>query len=86
MYLMVMLLEGRSNGKSNAISKLARSNDGGDGATLFCTHAPCIECAKLIYGAGIASVFYREVYKNELGLDFLKKSHIEVQKHEQTQS
>lgn len=80
MYLMAMLLEGRSNGKSNAISKLARSNDGGDGAVLFCTHAPCIECAKMIYGAGIRHVFYRDVYKNDLGVKFLEKSSIHVTK------
>lgn len=71
---MDMLLEGRSNGKS----KLARSNDGGDGAVLFCTHAPCIECAKLIYGAGIRQVFYRDVYKNDHGVKFLGKSGITV--------
>jgi len=67
--------------EANAISKLARSNDGGDGAYLFCTHAPCIECAKLIYGAGIKKVFYRDIYKNEHGLNFLTKSGIEVERN-----
>ena len=66
--------------EANAISKLARSNDGGDGAVLFCTHAPCIECAKMIYGAGIRSVFYRDVYKNDLGVKFLEKSGIHTTK------
>lgn len=64
--------------EANAVTKLARSNDGGDGAILFCTHAPCIECAKLIYGAGINSVFYRSVYRNEDGVKFLASSGIEV--------
>ena len=64
--------------EANAISKLARSNEGGDGAVLFCTHAPCIECAKLIYGAGVRKVFYRDAYKNDNGVKFLEKSGIEV--------
>lgn len=64
--------------EANAISKLARSNDGGDGAVLFCTHAPCIECAKMIYGAGIRQVFYRDVYKSDSGVKFLEKSNIPV--------
>lgn len=64
--------------EANAISKLARSNEGGDGAVLFCTHAPCIECAKLIYGAGVRKVFYRDTYKNDNGVKFLEKSGIEV--------
>lgn len=66
--------------EANAISKLARSNDGGDGATLFCTHAPCIECAKMIYGAGIERVYYRDVYKNDLGVQFLEKSGITTER------
>ena len=64
--------------EANAISKLARSNDGGDGAVLFCTHAPCIECAKMIYGAGVRQVFYRDVYKNDRGVEFLEKLDIVV--------
>lgn len=67
--------------EANAISKLARTHDGGDGAMLFCTHAPCIECAKLIYGAGITKVFYRNIYKNEKGLDFLTKCGIEIERN-----
>lgn len=67
--------------EANAISKLARSNDGGDGAYLFCTHAPCIDCAKLIYGAGIRKVFYRDVYKDDFGIEFLKKCEVEVEQY-----
>lgn len=65
--------------EANAITKLARSNDGGDGAVLFCTHAPCIHCAKLIYGAGIQKVYYRNTYRDTLGVDFLKKGGVEVE-------
>lgn len=64
--------------EANAISKLAKSSDEGDGSDLFCTHAPCIQCAKLIYGAGVKRVFYRESYRSEDGVDFLKKCDIEV--------
>lgn len=66
--------------EANAISKLARDGERGNGADLFCTHAPCIQCAKLIYGAGIKKVYYRNTYRDELGLDFLKKCKIDVEK------
>lgn len=66
--------------EANAISKLARDGERGNGADLFCTHAPCIHCAKLIYGAGIKKVYYRNTYRDELGLDFLKKCDIDVEK------
>lgn len=65
--------------EANAISKLAKSNDGGDGADLFCTHAPCIDCAKLIYGAGIKKVYYRNVYRDDYGIQFLQKGGVEVE-------
>jgi dCMP deaminase len=64
--------------EANAIAKLARSNEAGDRAVLFCTHAPCIQCAKLIYGAGIRAVYYRDLYSNDSGVKFLEKSGIEV--------
>ena len=64
--------------ESNAIAKLARSNDSGLGADLFITHSPCIECAKLIYQSGIKRVYYGEHYRNTDGLDFLKASNIDV--------
>lgn len=66
--------------EANAILKLAKSYEGGDGADLFCTHAPCLHCAKLIYGAGIKKVYYRDTYRDTLGIDFLEKCNIEVQK------
>lgn len=67
--------------EANAISKLARDGESGLGATLFCTHAPCIHCAKLIYGAGVSKVFYRNVYRDTDGVDFLEKCGIDIQRH-----
>lgn len=64
--------------ESNAIAKLAKSNDSGDGADLFITHSPCLECAKLIYQSGISRVYYGENYRDDAGVKFLKKSGIEV--------
>jgi dCMP deaminase len=66
--------------EANAILKLARDGERGTGASLFCTHAPCIQCAKLIYGAGINSVYYRNTYRDDLGLQFLKNCDIEITK------
>ena len=66
--------------EANAISKLARSNESGLGSTMFITHAPCVDCAKLIYGAGINTVYYRNSYRDTSGLDFLTKCNIEVNK------
>lgn len=70
--------------EANAILKLAKSHDGGDGASLFCTHAPCVHCAKLIYGAGINTVYYRESYRDTSGIEFLEKCGIDV--HQQNNS
>ena len=64
--------------ESNAIAKLAKSNDSGDGADLFVTHSPCIECAKLIYQSGIRRVYFGEHYRDDAGIEFLKKSGVEV--------
>ena len=66
--------------EANAIIKLARDGESGNGSSLFCTHAPCIHCAKLIHGAGIKTVYYRESYRDTLGLDFLEHCNIEVKK------
>jgi dCMP deaminase len=65
--------------ETNAIAKLAKSNESGLGATLFITHAPCLDCAKLIFQSGISSVFYRDSYRNTDGVTFLEKSGIEVE-------
>ena len=66
--------------ESNAIAKLAKSNNSGLGADLFVTHAPCIDCAKLIYQSGIRRVYFSANYRDDAGLDFLTKSGIEVNK------
>ena len=59
--------------EANSISKLARSGESGLGSTMFVTHAPCIHCAKLIYGAGVEKVYYRHTYRETTGIDFLSK-------------
>ena len=64
--------------ESNAVAKLAKSSESGDGATIFVTHAPCIDCAKLIYQSGINTVYYRTAYRDTSGVDFLAKSDVEV--------
>lgn len=66
--------------EANAIIKLARDGESGNDASLFCTHAPCIHCAKLIYGAGINKMYYRNTYRDTNGIDFLIKCNIEVEK------
>ena len=64
--------------EANAITKLARSSESGDDASIFVTHAPCIDCAKLIYQSGINTVYYRTAYRDTSGVDFLAKSDVEV--------
>ena len=64
--------------ETNALAKIAKSTNSSGGASMFITHAPCIDCAKLVYQSGINSVYYRNSYKNTDGLDFLKKCNIDV--------
>jgi dCMP deaminase len=64
--------------ETNAIAKLARSNESGLGSDMFITHGPCLDCAKLIFQSGIKRVFYSEEYRDDTGTQFLKKSGIEV--------
>ena len=64
--------------EANAITKLARSNNNSDGATLYVTASPCIECSKLIIQAGIKRVVYAEKYRLEDGIDLLRQANIEV--------
>ena len=64
--------------EANAISKIAKSSISSEGATLFCTHAPCIDCAKMIYQAGIFTVYYRNEYRSADGIEFLKQSGVDV--------
>jgi len=69
--------------ESNAIAKLAKSNDSGDGADIFVTHAPCMECSKLIFQSGISRVYYSQDYRDDSGIKFLKISGVEVIKHDE---
>jgi dCMP deaminase len=64
--------------ETNAVAKVAKSTNSTDGADIFVTHAPCIECAKLIHQSGIKRLFYRDTYKNDDGLNFLNQCNIEV--------
>lgn len=65
--------------EANAIAKLAKSNESGDGSMMFLTHSPCIHCAKQIYTAGIRKVFFNEMYRSSEGLEFLSKCKVEVE-------
>jgi dCMP deaminase len=64
--------------ETNAIAKLARSNESGEGSTLITTHSPCIECAKLIYQSGVQQVIFAEKYRNVDGLSFLTSCGVET--------
>jgi dCMP deaminase len=64
----------------NALDKLARGHENGEGAYMFITHAPCLECAKSIYGSGIKEVYYNTEYRTVEGLKFLEKCGIKVNK------
>ena len=66
--------------ETNAIAKVAQSNESSRGSELFCTHLPCMECAKLIHQSGIVTVYYREEYQSAKGTgkQFLIDSGIEV--------
>lgn len=65
--------------EANAITKIARSGNNSDGATLYVTASPCIECAKLIIQAGIKRVIYGETYRLTDGIDLLERAGIEVE-------
>ena len=64
--------------ESNAVAKVSRSTESSEGAMLFCTHAPCIECAKLIHQSGINTLYYRKHYRDDSGLQFLKQGGVNV--------
>jgi dCMP deaminase len=64
--------------EANAITKLAKSSNSGEGSTLYVTASPCMECSKLIIQAGIKRVVYSDLYHNTDGIDLLRRSGIEV--------
>ena len=65
--------------EANAISKLASSNESGKDADIFITHAPCMNCAKLIYGSRIKNVYFKNIYRSDDGIKFLKACNIGVE-------
>lgn len=67
--------------EANAITKVAKSNNSSEGATLYVTDAPCMECAKLIIQAGIRRVVYNKDYRNTEGLELLERAGIEICKY-----
>ena len=64
--------------EANAITKIARSGNSSEGATIYVTTSPCIECAKLIIQSGIKRVVFSEKYRVEDGIELLKRANIEV--------
>jgi dCMP deaminase len=68
--------------ETNAIAKVSASTESSEGATMFCTHAPCINCAKLIYQSGINNLYYRDTYRDTAGIKFLESSGVSVTKYE----
>ena len=68
--------------EANAITKVAKSNNSSDGATLYVTSSPCLECSKLIIQAGIKRVVFTENYRLEDGINLLKRANIEVEQIE----
>ena len=67
--------------EANAIAKLAKSSESGDGSVMFLTHAPCIDCAKQVFTAGIRKVLYKNDYRSDDGVVFLQQCGIEVDKY-----
>ena len=65
--------------ETNALAKIAKSTNSSEDASLFVTHAPCLDCAKLIYQSGISNVYYRNAYRESTGVEFLLKSGVEVE-------
>ena len=66
--------------EANAISKVAKSGNSSQGATLYVTASPCIECSKLIIQAGITRVVYKDEYRLTDGIDLLRRAGVEVEK------
>jgi len=66
--------------EANAIAKLAKSSESGDGSTMFLTHSPCMDCAKQIFTAGIKKVYFEQLYRSADGLNFLNDCGIDVER------
>jgi dCMP deaminase len=70
-----------SHAEENLISYSAKNGISLDGATLYLTHSPCIQCAKLIKNSGINKVIYSEEYRDDSGMQYLKKLNVEIEKY-----
>jgi len=68
--------------EANAITKVAKSNNSSDGATLYVTSSPCVECSKLIIQSGIKRVVFSDLYRLDEGIKLLEKAKIEIVKIE----
>ncbi|HAM97088.1 MAG TPA: CMP deaminase [Marinilabiliales bacterium] len=68
--------------EANAITKVAKSSNSSDGATLYVTSSPCLECAKLIIQAGIKRVVFSDAYRTPEGIELLEKAGIEIKQIE----
>jgi dCMP deaminase len=66
--------------EANAIAKLAKSSESGNNSTMFLTHAPCIDCAKQIFTAGIKKVYFEQLYRSADGLNFLNDCGVDVER------
>jgi dCMP deaminase len=67
-----------SHAEEALLLKIASSRESSEGASLFCTHSCCINCAKLIYGAKISEFYYKTEYRSTEGIEFLNKFGIKV--------
>ena len=65
--------------ETNAIAKLAKFNGSGSRSVLFVTHAPCLDCSKLVFQSGISTVYYRNSYRDNAGVDFLNRAGVKVE-------
>jgi len=66
------------NAETNAIAKVSQSTNSSKDAALFVTHAPCLDCAKLIHQSGITNVYYKNKYRSDDGVNFLNKCGVNV--------
>ena len=66
--------------EENALCKLAGSNESGQDSEMYVTHAPCMNCARMIYASGVKRVYYRNEYRSKDGIEFLQKCNLEVEK------
>jgi dCMP deaminase len=68
-----------NHAEANALDKLCKTTGNSDGADIFLTHAPCLECAKRIFNVGIKNVFYQDFYRDSKGLAYLNKAGVNVE-------